>query len=298
MNQGSDRESSRLDEAVAAMRRMAVPQRPPDRTVLDALSASASGGFKRISLQFLQRIQRMHPLARYAVVASVLSALMLVGFGRRSELLLADVATAVSKHKTVRFESKVEKLRQPAGGNQRDLPDQTKQQLGVGGNWPMTRTNYATLDSMHSRSEDARGGLTIMDRAKGIFLRLNPQAQTAVVSKFPGVMKTIGILEILDELMKDKATIATNEELDGIAVVAYRLTKDEVSSTIWVDRATQLPVRVEMANTGKLSQKSTMAKFQWDPPISDPIAFFSVEPPAGYKVQTRNLFRDDAPGQK
>jgi hypothetical protein len=260
--------------------------------VLDALSASENGISGRIPQQLLQRIHRVNPIVRYSIVVAVLAGLVLTGWGRRSDtLLLADVATAVAKHKTVRSDDKIEKVPAPGEENQQERPDETKRRPGAG-QWPMIHTSYATLDTMHARIEDRRGPVTILDRAKGVLLRLDPQAKTAVVSKFPGVMKTSGFLEILDKLMKDEETIATNEELDGAAVVVYRLKKENVNSTIWVDRATELPVRVVMENVGPLRQKTTMSNFIWDPPIADPAAFFSVDPPAGYHVQTRKLFKE------
>jgi hypothetical protein len=271
---------------------MHVPQRPPDRSVLDAISASETSSFGRIPQKLLQRIRRVNPIVRYSIVATVLSALVLLGWGRRSDtLLLADVVTAMSKHKTVRFDNKLEKLPVEAPGNPRDLSDENKRRPGVGGGrWPVTQISYGTLDTMHARIEDSRGTLTIVDQAKGILLRLDPQEKTAVASKFPPVKKRNGFFDILDELMKDKGTIATNEQLDGVAVVVYRLTKEHVNSTIWVDRATELPVRIVMENVGRIQQKTTMSNFVWDPPIADPAIFFSVDPPAGYHVQTRNLF--------
>ncbi len=242
----------------------------------------------------------MHPIVRYSIVATVLAALVLTGWGRRTDtVLLADVVTAMSKHKTFRFEVKREKLPVEAPGNSRELSDETKRRLGGGGpRWPVTQISYGTLDTMHARIEDSRGTLTIVDQAKGILLRLDPQEKTAVASKFPPVKKRNGFFAILDELMKDKATIATNEQLDGVAVVVYRLTKDQVNSTLWVDRATELPVRLVMEHSGPLQQKTTMTNFVWDPPIADPAAFFSVDPPAGYQVQTRNLFKSDPPEKK
>jgi hypothetical protein len=296
MNQSPQQEPSRLDDAVAAMRRLPVPQRPPDRAVLEAISASEKSGFGRIPQKLLQRIQRVHPLVRYSIVATVLAALALTGWGRRSDtLLLADVVTAMSKHKTLRFDVKREKLPVEAPGNPREPSDETKRRLGGGPRWPVTSVSYGTLDTMHGRIENSRGDLTIVDHTKGIMLRLDPQTKTAVANKFPPAMKRSGFFDILDELMKDKATIATNEQLDGVPVVVYRLKKDNVNSTIWVDRATELPVRMVMEDTGRIQQKTTMSNFVWDPPIADPTAFFSVDPPAGYQVQTRNLFKTDPP---
>ncbi len=297
MNQAPQHDPSRLDDAVAAMRRTPVPQRPPDRFVLDALTTTEGRRLGRIPLQLLQRIKRVNPIVRYSIVATILAALALTSWGRRSEtLLLADVVTAMSKHKTLRFESKRERLPAKAPGNPRELSDETKRGLG-GGRQPITDISYGTLDTMHARIEHSRGGLTIIDQAKGILLQLDPQEKTAVARKFPPVMKRNGFFAILDELMKDKATIATNEQLDGVPVVVYRLTKEDMNSTIWVDRATELPVRMVMENSGPVQQRTTMSNFVWDPPIADPVAFFSVDPPAGYTVQKRNLF-NDAPKKK
>ena len=43
-----------------------------------------------------------------------------------------------------------------------------------------------------------------------------------------------------------RQTITSQEQLDGLDVVVYRLTKDDVKTTIWADRYTMLPLRAEM----------------------------------------------------
>jgi hypothetical protein len=283
-------ESDLLDEAVAAMRRMASPDRPPDQFVIDALRQSRTRRFATLPRELYHRTLRMNPIVRYAIVALVLSAIVLVGFGRRSgTLLLADVMAAVSKHKTVRFDSK----------NESDSGEAGQQRPA------RTSTDYATLDNMHVRIEASSGMVTILDRAKGVFLLLDPREKMARVRTFPGKMHDAGVLGRLEELEKDKTTTSAREQFKGSEVIAYRLTKEGVKSTILVDPKTELPVRVEMEHSRPSRrgqppehEKVTMSNFAWDPPIADPARFFSVEPPAGYKVETRNLFADPPSGEK
>ena len=62
-----------------------------------------------------------------------------------------------------------------------------------------------------------------------------------MVAKFPGKRSSPGLLEMIEQLENDKQTISSQEQLDGLDVVVYRLTKDNVKSTIWADRYTMLP---------------------------------------------------------
>ncbi|HEX4069764.1 MAG TPA: hypothetical protein VHX68_01290 [Planctomycetaceae bacterium] len=290
MNEPSSHEDDLLDEALAALRRMPTPDRPPDSLVLESLRHGERLAPSSLPKTLFEKVLRMHPFVRYGIVALVGSVLLLIGFGKRSgTLLLADVMKAVAKHKTVKFETKNESMAGLSGGSQAG-PGSARQRP------PMTRTNYGTLDRMHVRSEDSHGGVTTLDLGKGVFLTLFPGEKRAVVSKFPGKRSSPGLLEIIERLENDKQTIASQEQLDGVDVVVNRLTKDNVKSTIWVDRYTLLPLRVEREMLQGSPQKTTMTGFVWDPPIPEPEKFFSVEPPAGYEVTTRNLL--GSPGGK
>jgi outer membrane lipoprotein-sorting protein len=65
-----------------------------------------------------------------------------------------------------------------------------------------------------------------------------------------------------------------------------------MKSTIWADRKTKLPVRLEMEEVKGRMEKVLYTHFVWNPPIANPEKFFSVEPPVGYNVQSKNLFND------
>jgi len=270
MNDPSADADALLDEALAAIRKMPAPDRPTDARVLEGPARAKVSRLSSIPRTLYTRIRHMHPVIRYGMVALVVLAVLLIGFGTRSEkLLLADVADAVAKHKTVRVETDIEPL----------APE--KRTRG--------RTIYLTLDYMHARIENPDGTLRILDQAKGIFLNLDPKEKAALIFKFPGKPSTIRFFEILDELEKDKRTTSSMEKLDGSDVVVYRLTKEEMNRTIWVDRKTKLPVRVEIEHLKGPRQKELMTQFGWDPPIANPAQFFSVEPPAGYTVSTKSL---------
>jgi outer membrane lipoprotein-sorting protein len=293
MNDPSSDADALLDEAVAAMRRMPAPERPPDAQVLEGLARTKTSRLSSISHTLYTRIRHMHPALRYTIVAAVVSALLLLGFGPRSEtLLLGDVVEAVAKHKTVRFESKNEMPAERREGPQSQQFNRNQHARTI------SHTVYSTLDTMHSRHENPNGQLTILDKGKGVFLNVWPAEKRALISKLPGRQSANGLLEILDELEKDKRTTSSVEQLDGSDVVVYRLTKDKVKSTIWADGKTKLPVRVEMEMLQGPRQKTSMTQFVWDPPIADPAKFFSVEPPEGYTVNTNKAFKEAPPNQK
>jgi hypothetical protein len=290
MNEPSSHEDHLLDEAAAAMRRMPTPDRPPDELVLEGLRHGERRSLRSLSNTLYQRVLRMNPLVRYGFVALVVSVLLLIGFGTRSEtLLLADVMEAVSKHKSVRFESTNESVAGAKGPQAAPFNANRP---------PIKNMMYATLDRMHVRIENPRWGYTTLDRAKGVFLTVWPKEKRAVINKFPGKRSDTGFLEMIEELEKDKKTTSTHEQLEGREAVVYRLTKDRVKSTIWADRKTKLPLRAEMDMLRGPRQKTTMTGFAWDPPVADPEKFYSVEPPAGYSVETKNLFHDPEKDKK
>jgi outer membrane lipoprotein-sorting protein len=296
MSEQPGRESDLLDAAIAAMRQVPTPDRPPDERVLEGLAQAKAGPPNSISRTLYARIQHMHPAVRYAMVAAIVSAALLIGFGTRSEtLLLADVVDAVTKHKTVRFEQKTEFAAPNRNGAP---PNGRSKQNGPPRAMTRTFTSYGTLDRMHARVENSNGGIMTLDRAKGIFLNLDPKEKTARVSKFRGTRSTPGILDILEAPEKDKRTTTSVEQLDGADVIVYRLTAEDMKTTIWADDRTKLPVRVEMEQLKGPRQKVVMTRFVWDPPIADPAQFFSVEPPAGYTVETTNLFKNGPPRSK
>ena len=272
-------QDDRLAEAVAAACRMAVPSPPPAELVLNRLRQSETVTIRSIPRVLYNRIRRVNPVSRYGFVALALSALVLIGFGGRAQaILLADVVKAIAKHKTVRFEEEHE--------------------TNVGREHHRTSTVVGTMDRVHFRMESSAGNLQIMDRAKGTTLQLDPQRKTALVVKFPRGKDQFGFLAVIEQLENDRATTSARERLDGLDVVVYRLEKEGVKSTIWVDTKTKLPVRMEMERlrvqaekVGGMKQKTTMTHFVWDPPIENPDKFFSVEPPPGYEVKTKDLFK-------
>jgi outer membrane lipoprotein-sorting protein len=285
MTETPGRGSDLLDDAVALARTMPTPGRPSDQWVLDRLLQNETRACRSIPHEFYRRSRQLNPFVRYGIVVLVLSALALIGFGPHSgTLALADVVEAIAKHKTVRFETRHET---PPG----ERPKFDLQALRGGAPRTWTQTSVGTLDRMHVRLEDPQGHVTILDRAKGILLRLDPQQKTALVSKFRGTKTTIGLLELLGELEKDTATISTNEQLDGSSVVVYRLGKKGMKSAIWVDLQSKLPVRAEMEEVGGRREKVTMTQFVWDPLIANPLEFFSVESPPGYTISTTDMFR-------
>jgi len=301
----------RLAEAVACVRRMPVPDPPPAELVLGQLHRSETVTVRSIPRAVYESIRQMHPVFHYGLVAAIL-ALVLIGLGTHSKAIqLADVAETIARHKTVRFEQEV------------GTPQEVETPFGREHRLSRATTVFGTLDRVHARMERPGRQVQILDRAKGTILHLDPQRKSAQLVKFPGGNDQVGFLAIIEQLEKDRATTSARERLDGLEVVVYRLTKDRVRSTIWVDLKTKLPVRMEMEMVGQektaekapgrpnrkpsgkgetenarvkaekivaIRQKTTLMHFVWDPPIESPDRFFSVEPPPGYEVKTRDLF--------
>ncbi len=283
MNEPSSHEDDLLDEALAAVRRMPTPERPPDSLVLESLHQAERGNLSPAPNTLYQRVLRMHPFVRYGIVTLVGSLLLLIGFGKRSgTLLLADVMKAVAKHQTVKFETKNESMAGLSSGSQVG-PGSARQRP------PMTWTNYGTLDRMHVHSEDSHGGVTTLDLGKGVFLTLFPGKKGPWFPSFPANDRRPDCWKSLnDSKMTNRRSRARNSSTESTSssIASRRITSNQRSGPI----ATRCsPCAWKGRCSRGAPRKTTMTGFVWDPPIPDPEKFFSVEPPAGYEVTTRNL---------
>jgi hypothetical protein len=314
-----------LDEAFAALRRMTVPDRPPDADLLARLAAGPLPAAKPVS--FFKRRNVMRLSVCSAAAAVLVAATTLILFNGSASIALADVIKAAEKHKLVKY-----KLTQAD-----DMKD-------GGGVMPLVRIMYADLKAPRFRMEDhAIGSLSGAIDFEGVFVsdgkknvcvhtitetvtekgKTDPRlieilkdfAKNGVPRKEVAISEAFGdftpataqinqsILENLRELEKHKDAVATKGKLGDKDVLKYRVEEEHKASILWVDAATKLPVKLEHEITDPkilhptvTKMKLTLTDFEWDPELKDfkdLDQLFDTTPPKGYKVEDHRKKKDE-----
>jgi hypothetical protein len=76
--------------------------------------------------------------------------------------------------------------------------------------------------------------------------------------------------------------------IDGVVCTGFKATHMGYPLTVWADKKTAQPVRIEMTMPlGEKQMTMVMDHFELDPPLDD--ALFSFDPPAGYTPTTQTI---------
>ena len=301
-----------LDEVFAALRRQNVPPLPvgADATVLARLADGPVPAAAAPS----NRWRTIMRIASWSLAASVLAvAGTLVLFGGSASVALADVIKAAEQYKLLKY-----KTSETADTKEGSSPHAKE---GV---------TYADLKAPRLRQEQrVRGHLSgaidfevidITDTRKNVVLHILAETVTekgktdpALIELLKGFEKQgvprqeatmrrahsgnepagrrLTVLEHLRDLERHKDAVASKSKLGGKDVLKYRIEEGNKTTTLWVDAATKLPVRMEHEIDNFTDQtprlKFVTSDYEWDPPVPGGKtldAFFSTTPPAGYKV--------------
>jgi outer membrane lipoprotein-sorting protein len=126
-------------------------------------------------------------------------------------------------------------------------------------------------------------------------LTLFPQSKTAIrmeLNRAPGEGQErdakADLVQALRELGRSEGEPIGEKTLAGKPVVGFRSKVGSHLMTVWADKETAMPVRVEMAlKWGQGEAAVVMDQFQIDPELDD--SLFSIDPPAGYRLTTEKL---------
>lgn len=221
---------------------------------------------------------------RYSIVASLaLVAFLFVLATGRENIALADVTEAVQEYSIVRYQQQMDMIEGP------------------------TVQNVITLDMKLDaiRIELTFGDqlvINIMNFNEQQTLGLMPSQNMAVRRPIVGTHKTAeSFLDAIRELQENPETVRTEEDLDGMPAIVFRLTTGEETrvdlegyegvpvggpyrTTIWVDPETSLPLMIENFYKGPDRDRYTIdSHFEWGPEVAEDV--FSTDPPAGYVLQ-------------
>jgi hypothetical protein len=103
--------------------------------------------------------------------------------------------------------------------------------------------------------------------------------------------KEVVLLDTLRSLQNETETVSSVENLKGRVVTKYRLKKPDLTSTVWVDSETKLPLQIEYILVGEHTGKQlesitwTYTDFEWDPSAGELDQLFSTTPPEKYEVK-------------
>ncbi|WP_435021382.1 hypothetical protein TA3x_002345 [Tundrisphaera sp. TA3] len=306
------------DPIAAAFRRLAVPDRPPDALILARLAAEA-----RRSPAPPHPIRRflMRPTVRYSSAAALI--LLAAGFlslTPRPSMALEEVIKATEKHGLVRF-----KMTQTSDDRETGLTGslvstvyvdlrhsrlrQEVAHLTLNGavaftyaavyDYEADRCLFCTtnriikeeaqakdeMDAWMIRNAKERG---LTDQKKAIVSRV-AQTQTDDIKPMSDLGKGRTLLDSLRKLQANPATTSFRGNLDGREATKYRLVEGNLTSVLWVDDATKLPIRIEFTSVDpspRIARNEWVyTDFAWDPAGADPAVLFGTLPPAGFEVK-------------
>jgi hypothetical protein len=149
-------------------------------------------------------------------------------------------------------------------------------------------TFHLAIRGKMMRGERPDGFIAIGDRSTGTWVTLNPKERTAMKynSRPP-----FDLYAWFHDFKDGKEERLGDKQLDGKKVSGFRITRSplatqadgaqvNLSMTIWVDPATNLPVDAEGAEDGRPFH---ITNFQWDLPLDEKL--FAMDIPEGYKIQ-------------
>lgn len=306
-----------LDALFDAIRQEPVPNRPPDAALLARLTAEPRPAAEHPTLTQRRIVMRIVTWSLAAsVLAAIGAAILLTG---SPGVALADVVKATEKHKVVKYKCSITVTANPPPGMVIDDPDVLKSD-------PSESIIYADLRAARYREvkpevdvipNPGRGPVQqsssiVVDRPKNrrlIVYTLRPLDATnveekgAILSTIPEAEQDNPNLTILDHLRDIETHKNALAEKEGPSV-RFTVADEKKMTTLWVDAATKLPVRMvceeDQPAAGVKQIRLEFSDFEWDPELKEFKSLdelFSLTPAEGYKLddQTKKPEKVPAP---
>ncbi len=306
----TDREDDPLDEVIRAFRRMPVPD-APDAALLFPRPQSQLAMTEPVGTSPSRRFWRflMRPTVRYGLAAAMLTIVFgWLAFGPSSSFALADVIRAAEQHKLVQYKLQMTSAERPGQPREETrgtvyvdlvrprsrfeaepepLDDGTSRQNVTIQDQVARETMFQT--NVLRRVVDEKGEARIVVQGQGSILRerdLDEWGQFSARLSPPGAFvfgdapeKTL-FLDALSALQTHNGTTSAKGRLGGRDVMIFSAKGGTARSTVWVDRETKLPLRIEQSfldgGTGLETARSISTVFVWDPPGTDIEELFQI----------------------
>jgi outer membrane lipoprotein-sorting protein len=238
----------------------------------------------------VERSQKMKRFAKFAVAATILLALgifaawSVIG-GGSTNIAFAQVADGLKRLRSVTYDFTSE-MKNPTDG--KTITSTTKAfYLAPSFERNETSTTFGSAAATNS--------IMILDHQSMKGLTLVPEQKLAVTYDLTKIKKSPGPSNPFDMVRQfveegsspgQKVESLGKKEIDGREAIGFRTHNNMADQTFWADPQTAHLVRVEVDFPGG-SGHGVMNNFRYDMKL-DP-SLFSLEPPAGYNVQTQTL---------
>lgn len=151
---------------------------------------------------------------------------------------------------------------------------------------PTIRTMWAFKEPGYLRTTTADGFVVVFDAIQGKGISIMPPER-----KYLEIEET----NIPDDPSKDPFVVVENlrtlpnradeelgeREIDGRPAMGFRVNKDDITTTVWIDPHTGDLVRAEIEFADNPAMNKIMSDFQLNVELDD--SLFSLEPPDGYE---------------
>jgi outer membrane lipoprotein-sorting protein len=268
---GDNMQGDLLERSLSAMRNAPIPDGPSQQLIADTLATlnKAQGDRPLSNTQRKTNMRLITRLAASLIIAIGAAALIFLA-NRTSSVALADVVQKVRDAKTLTFSA-----------TSSYAPAQAPQKF-----------KFMMTNSGQTRIEMSNGGVTIMDTRAGRTLNLLPSEKLAIIIELGHAYgQGQGPTDFVEEFKKLDAKRAKDlgeKEIDGRKVKGFVSSEQGPPTTVWADAKTGDPVRIELELPlmGKTSTM-VMSDFVFNAPLDQ--SLFSLEPPAGYRVEKSDL---------
>ena len=138
----------------------------------------------------------------------------------------------------------------------------------------------------------------IFNMREGRAMSLSPKDKVATLIEISGIdehQRKMNIIEDFRKIAGEDATFLGRENVDGISTLKYQVDQQGEYFVVWLDPASNLPVKVEMtdvADPKQASSRLTMTDFVWNAEIDESV--FTFEPPEGYELKQHALDAGDS----
>src|SRR3989304_3844876 len=261
----SDRTDDLIATVVTAFESVDTPPRPSNEETIEALSQYAdSGSGPRFPFHSRRIMRVIAPLA--ALAASIV--LIPTWWPSSHNIVFAQVIEQIKKADVVTFTIT---LQRPG------FPD-------VSGNAYVKSPNLLRYD-LKSNGHTA---VNITNYAKGELITFDPTSKVAQVWE----IQQAPDVDILRQLRQMKAPLAKRVGSDAESdpnIDVFELKEGDATGKVWVDKQTNLPVRIEMHAPPQSGLGGVIyGNFDWSPTIAD--SMFEI--PAGFAITTNSLLAE------
>jgi outer membrane lipoprotein-sorting protein len=152
-------------------------------------------------------------------------------------------------------------------------------------NMPTVRVEMAFKEPGYMRIATVDGYITVIDwvQNKGISIWPSRKQFTdfeATNYQHDPAQDPFAVVEKLRALPSEADEVLGEKEIDGRMLQGFRVIKDDMTSTVWVDPQTEQLVRVEIRYRNTPGMNTIITDFQFNVQLDD--SLFSVTPPEDY----------------